>query len=72
MWHIRYCVGEDKPDEYSFTDRNWVRVRKDFERVDEGWQYQETKIPKDHWELYEEIIKLRKEVAELRKIVEGE
>lgn len=72
MWNDAYIITDEehKPDELCFTDKNWVRIRKDFEYVEgKGWFYKEKKVPKEQWDLYSEVRDLRKEVERLKDLI---
>lgn len=63
-WYDAYDTSdrEHKPDSVVFTDRRWVRVRKDFEYIEgDGefieahWHFMEKKIAKEDWEIFQSV-----------------
>lgn len=61
MWKVEYSnVRPEELDTTSSKVVNYVRRNIQLIEIEDGnvYQYEEKQIPKEEWELYEEIIKL--------------
>ena len=62
-WYKGYLGTHDKPSEVDkISSHKWVYVRKNFEYFEETetegehWEFDELKIAKDDWQLFEKIL----------------
>lgn len=86
MWYVNSNSDSIKPEVLDIiSSKKWNYIRKNFELIEstedvsEHWQWLETKIDKDDWELYEEILghnealdDVYAALTELAEIIAGE
>ena len=86
MWYVNSNSDSIKPEVLdTISSKKWNYIRKNFELIEsteevpEHWQWLETKIDKDDWELYEEILghdealdDVYAALTELAEIIAGE
>ncbi len=74
MWYIAYC-GDEKPQRIETNiSQKWVYVRRNIERYqleDEtyGYRYEEMKLPKDVFEIFEAQESAESRIADIEEAI---